>query len=167
LVRWNLLQLYILFNVCYFFNRSGVKTECTCGFASNNHTPIKNTINPIPDIPKKPTKSNRKRRICETIDEDTFPASYPDDDKFPFNEEIQNDDNYSFKRSGTIQDRPEKNSTVRMVISNSSESSKKEMAEKKPNTFNILDIFDEGMTFDLLCNETLNENCDSRNYYTC
>jgi hypothetical protein len=54
-----------------------------------------------------------------------------------------------------------------MVISNSSESSKKEMAEKKPNTFNILDIFDEGMTFDLLCNETLNENFDSRNYYTC
>jgi hypothetical protein len=153
--------------LCFIFNRSGVKTECTCGFASNNHTPIKNMINPITDLPKKPTKPNRKRRICETIEEDDiYPASYPDDDNFPFNEEKQNDVNYSFQRSGTIKDHPEKNSTVRTLLSNPSGSSEKELAEKKPNTFNILDIFDEGVTFDLLCNETLNENFDSRNYYT-
>ncbi len=123
-------------------------------------------INSISDLPKKPTKSNRKRRICETEeDEDIFPASYPDDDNFPFNEEIQTDVNYSFQRSGANQDHPEKNSMVRTDVSNSSETAKEKLVEKKPITFNILDTFDECITFDLLCNETLSEESDLKNCY--
>jgi hypothetical protein len=153
-------------NSYVFCCRSGVKTECTCGFATTSHTPVKTVINSVSDLPKKPTKSNRKRRICETEEEeDIFPASYPDDDNFPFNEEIQTDVNYSFQRSEANPDHPEKNSMVRKDVSDSSETANEKLVEKKPITFNILDVFDESITFDLLCNETLNEEYDSKNCY--
>jgi hypothetical protein len=142
----------------------GVQSNCTCGHQSVDKSPQKTPTIPKSsrDVPLKPVKLNRKRRICDELDEETIPASFPDDDYTTFNaEKTQNDVNYSFTRPGTIHEHPEKNTTDRKYTQCSSQDLCNHTYDEKPETFNILSIYDDGLTtFNLLCEETLNFDDD-------
>lgn len=165
------LKLYFINHlICglYLIFRSGVQVGCTCGYQSNIQTPITSPTIPqqLRDAPLKPMKPKRKRRACDRVEEeDTYSASYPDD----FNEEkTQNDVNYSFTRSGTARDHHEKISMDRQLLQETTQDSEEKISEENPETFNLLNLFDEGITtFDLLCHETLKDDLESVKVYRC
>jgi len=123
-------------------------------------TPICESKSPIisREVPAKPKKNSRKRRIFEVSGQESFPASYPDEANTNFNDgKIQNDLNYSFTRSGAKRGPQEKTPLDKQFIQQTSTNSDEDVFFQNPETFNILNIYDEELNnLDLYCNEVLN-----------
>lgn len=158
-----------LLNRLYFY-RCGVQPVCVCSqeFLSQDvkclnqqviQTPVRENTSPIipREVPQKPKKNSRKRRIIEVSGDETFPASYPDEANSNFNDgKIQNDLNYSFTRSGAKRGPQDKASVDKQSFQQTSTDSNADVYFPNPETFNILSIFDDELSnVNLYCNEDL------------